>query len=193
MTSGVPQGFILGHFFFFILFINHLPDTLTSSQIALYTDNSKLFKVVKSQADLHHVFLWSVKWKMLFNIDKCRTMSTSCKKSMDDAIYYMGGTAFKNVRLVKDLRITICNNLNWCQSISNITSKANRLLRQIKQTCKDLKDADTRRTLYCSLVLPQLEFSSQLWSPSQINQKLLENVCQATKISLNDLEDMSYK
>jgi hypothetical protein len=65
----------------------------------------------------------------------------------------------------------------------------------IKRVCKDLKDPDTRKTLYCSLVLPQLEHCSQLWSPIQVNQKLLlENVQRrATKFNLNYPKDMTNK
>lgn len=65
----------------------------------------------------------------------------------------------------------------------------------IKRICKDLKDVNTRKTLYCSLVLPQLGYCSQLWSPFQINLKLLlENVQRrATKFILNYPADMSYK
>jgi hypothetical protein len=86
----------------------------------------------------------------------------------------MKGTVLDNVRMVKDLGITVCDYLNWRLHISNITSKANKVLGLIKCVCKDLKDPDTREdfTLYCSLVLPQLEHCSQLWSPMQVNQKL---------------------
>ena len=50
VTSGGPQGSILGPLFF-ILFINDLPDVLTSSKIALYADDSKIYKVKKTQND----------------------------------------------------------------------------------------------------------------------------------------------
>ena len=65
VSSGVPQGSILGPFFF-IIFINDLADVVSSSEIALYADDSKLFKVIKSQdhrhglqADLQRVSLWA--------------------------------------------------------------------------------------------------------------------------------------
>ena len=83
--------------------------------------------------------------------------------------------------------------MNWNQHISNITTKAHRLLDLIKRICRDLNDVDTR-TLYFSLVSSQPEYSSQLWSPSQINHKLLlENVQRGpTKFILNYLKDKNY-
>ena len=50
-----------------------------------------------------------------------------------------------------------------------------------------MRDLDTRKCLYCTLVRPQLEYSSELWSPSEIKYKLmLEGVQRgATKFILN--------
>ncbi len=95
----------------------------------------------------------------------------------------------------EDLGITVSDDLNWRLQISNITSKANKVQGLIKRVCKDLKDPDTTKTLYCSMVLPQLEYCSQLRSPIQVNQKLLlENVqWRATKFILNYPKDMTYK
>ena len=65
----------------------------------------------------------------------------------------------------------------------------------MKRICNDLKNIGTRTILYRSLVLSQLEYSSQLWSPFQINHKLLlENVQRrATKFILDFPQDLKYK
>jgi hypothetical protein len=59
----------------------------------------------------------------------------------------MKGTVLDNVKTVKDLGITVSDDLNWRLHISNITSKANKVLGLIKRVCKDLKDPDSRKTL----------------------------------------------
>ena len=46
-----------------------------------------------------------------------------------------------------------------------ITAKANGVLVWVKRTCRDLKDIDTMKTLYCSLVRPLLEYSWETWKP----------------------------
>ena len=64
--SGVPQGSILGPILF-LLFINNMPDTVSSARIAMFDDDSKCYKIigqesdiVNLQQDLDALFAWSL-------------------------------------------------------------------------------------------------------------------------------------
>ena len=50
VTSGVPQGSILGPMLF-LLFVNSLPDAVISGQIAAFSDDTKIFKEITSTRD----------------------------------------------------------------------------------------------------------------------------------------------
>ena len=88
VTSGVPQGSVLGPVLF-LIFINDLPLEVLSP-LSLFADDSKIFtRIVTTkektkwtgfdghgalQRDLLRVQEWAKKWKMEFNISKCKIM-----------------------------------------------------------------------------------------------------------------------
>ena len=58
ITSGVPQGSTLGPLAF-VLFINDLPDVVCSaSTIALYADDSKMFRVINWMIRCFFKMIW---------------------------------------------------------------------------------------------------------------------------------------
>jgi hypothetical protein len=54
-----------------------------------------------------------------------------------------------------------------------IVSKANRTLGLVKRLCRDIKDTNTRKLLYCTVVRPKLEYCSSPWSPYTGKHRLL--------------------
>ena len=169
VASGVPQGSILGPLFF-ILYINDLPEYITPpTEMALYADESKLYRVIKSdddvaklQTDLNSLHLWSSRWCMKFNTDKCKAVRLSRKRTVQNINYTLDNKRLECVKSVRDLGTTVYADLRWSQHISEITSKANRTLGLIKRVRRDMRDLDTRKCLYCTLVRPQPEHASEL-------------------------------
>merc|ERR1712008_198692 len=90
VTSGVPQGSVLGPLLF-LIYINDLPLEVISP-VSLFADDSKIFTRIISekniggpvdvnvngkevlQRDLNNIKTWAEKWKMEFNVDKCKIM-----------------------------------------------------------------------------------------------------------------------
>ena len=95
VTSGVPQGSILGPLLF-LIFINDTPNVISKeTSLPLFADDSKCFRVildgVKLQDDLNKLFQWSCIWGMDFNAKKCKVLRVARIRSIDDRDYYLGG------------------------------------------------------------------------------------------------------
>ena len=68
------------------MFMNDL-ELGVSSEVARFADDTKLFKVVKTQRDceelqrdLSKLGEWASKWQMQFNVSKCKVMHVGAKK-----------------------------------------------------------------------------------------------------------------
>ena len=79
VTSGVPQGSVLGPLLF-LLYINDLPQNITS-QVRLFADDTAVYLTVTSsedantlQADLDTLQEWERTWDMEFNPSKCQVL-----------------------------------------------------------------------------------------------------------------------
>ena len=80
VTSGVPQGSILGPLLF-LIYINDLPSCINYSHCLLFADDAKIFQIVTSshdqlllQIDLHEIEQWCSTWNLQLNPSKCHVL-----------------------------------------------------------------------------------------------------------------------
>lgn len=178
ITSGVPQGSILGPLLF-VIFINDLPDILPPEVTsALCADDTKVHGTIKSthdceimQSALTNLNNWSNINNIRFKDSKCKVLTVTRKKTPIMFDYYLNVTQLQRVYTEKDLGITITSKLSWSTHIDSIISKANKMLGLLKRTCPLLQDTRVRRTLYLSLVKSQLNYGCEIWSPHEFGSK----------------------
>ena len=70
VTSGVPQGTVLGHLLF-LLYVNDLDSVVKYSTVKLFTDDVLLYAPIRStkdcsalQDDLAAIFHWTNRWQL---------------------------------------------------------------------------------------------------------------------------------
>ena len=196
VSSGVPQGSVLGPLLF-IIYINDL-DLGLISKISKFADDTKVginandeTAVKQLQEDLNKIGEWSQKWQMPFNLDKCKVMHVG--QSNKKANYELLGKQLETCNEEKDLGVIITNDLKSSKQCIEVEKKAQKILGYIKRQFTTRKK-DTILTLYNALVRPHLEYAVQFWSPSlRKDIERLEKVqARATKL-IPSIRHMSYE
>ena len=179
VTSGVPQGSLLGPVLF-VLFINDLPGVLPEgTQSALYADDTKVFSSISSVADcerlqqaLTNLHSWSHDNNIRFNASECKVLTITRKKKPLLQDYFLGPEKLLRVRKEKDLGVVISDKLTLDSHLHLITAKANNLLGLLKRSCPLLTKVAVRRSLYLAIVKPHLCYATEVWSPAQKSLKV---------------------
>ena len=166
VLSGVPQGSVLGPVLF-LIFINDLPDNIRSS-VRLFADDCVLYRNVQSpldcqilQDDLNSLAKWEIDWQMKFNVSKCHSMRvTRLHPSRHIQFNYtLHQQTLEQVQSAKYLGLTITDDLDWGQHISEITCKATKTLgflrRNLALAPRHTKEV-AYKTLVCNLSLQLL-------------------------------------
>ena len=196
VTSGVPQGSILGPLLF-IIFINDI-DCKIISALSKFADDTKVFRTVGNveraftlQEDLHSLYKWSTDWQLLFNKDKCKCLHVGNNNPQYD--YFIGNERIETTLVEKDLGVQISKSLKPEEHIAFIVKKANNLLGCIKRTYSD-KSLSNMVNLYITLVRPLLEYCQQVWSPHLVKDvKKVEDVQRRFTRMINGMKGLSYE
>jgi ribonucleases P/MRP protein subunit RPP40 len=195
VTSGVPQGSVLGPVLF-LVYINDL-DLNLISKIGKFADDTKMCKSVKLakdaeilQNDLDKLDEWSKKWQMEFNKDKCMVMHVG--KSNCKTVYKLGDTILKSSTQERDLGIIVDNSIKFTEQCNAAISNANSTLGLIRRTIKN-KNKNIIGRLYKGLVRPKLEYCVQAWCPFlKGNVKNLERVQRRATKLVDECRGMTY-
>ena len=171
VTSGVPQGSVLGPLLF-LIYINDIRSNI-NNHLRLFADDALLFGPVTDntekesmRADLKTLEDWARGWQMAFNTGKCEVLHFTPCSGGTDFTYELDNTKLGSKDSGKYLGITITTDLSWKTHIEKISNKAKGLLGMLR---RQLKGATTRTKLitFKTIVRPCLEYAAAVWSPSR--------------------------
>ena len=194
VTSGVPQGSILGPLLF-LLYEDHLSNAVRTSNIATFADDTKIFRTINSntdalalQTDLTNFEESSKNVNLKLNASKCKVLRVTRKHNKVIYPYKLScETILTSTDCERDLGVLTSPDLSWLRHIDHQCSKANKILGYVRRSTLDIKSTTVRRTLYLSLVRAQLCYGSQIWAPQTITgiQQAERLQRRATKFILN--------
>ena len=172
VTSGVPQGSILGPLLFLIA-INDLPKVIQHSKITLYADDIQLCLSHKPgqtneayrnlELDLHNIIRWCDMNGLKNNRSKTQVLAISTTQNRRNIVPNQGlsvdGEQLKIVKEAKNLGVVMDEQLNFKPHLNFITGKCKKELFALRRA----KHCLPRRVLIKTIettILPKLFYAA---------------------------------
>ena len=136
VSSGVPQGSILGQLLF-ILYVNDLPKVWSKTKVILYADDTAILCKGKNNAQIQNTLNsemslcseWFTQNKLHLNVSKTKSMlfgtsqRLSSTKDPDNFEIKLCDDVVERVQVFKYLGVYMDINLNWHTNVVKISKK----------------------------------------------------------------------
>jgi len=196
VTSGVPQGSVLGPVLF-LVYINDIDSNLIST-IGKFADDTKMCKSVSSvegvqklRDDLVKLGNWADDWQMSFNTDKCSVIHLGNENLKHK--YSLCGSVLRDSTKERDLGIIVDSSMKFTEQCNTAIKNANSTLGLIRRTIK-YKSQNIITKLYKALVRPKLEYCVQAWRPYlKKNIDNLEKVQHRATKMIDEYKGLKYE
>ena len=146
----------------------------------LFVDDCVLYWIIYSiqdcltLQDLTSLGQWEADWQMKFNVATCHSVRVTRHQHHKQILfdYSLYNQSLENGQSTKYLGITISDNMDWNQHISEISSKATKTISFLRRNLT-FAPKRTKEVAYKTLVRPKLEYAARIcrpYSKLQINQ-----------------------
>ena len=198
VLSGVPQGSVLGPLLFLIM-INDIDENVQNVFLSSFADDTRIGMAIRNSDDakllqeaLDNVYSWARDNNMMLNSSKFELLHYDNKKNEPHMYLSSTGEFIVPSNSVKDLGVIMSNDCSFTSHIDEVISKVNKLVSWA------LRNFHCRSklfilTIWKSILLPHLDYCSQLWSPlkvADINRLELVQKCFLKK--MNCYDNVSY-
>src|SRR6266516_3209982 len=196
VSSGVPQGSILGPLLFTI-FINDLELGIKNNMLK-FADDSKLWGIAETtqysmdlQQDLNVLGNWAVKNQMEFNVNKCKVMHIGKKNVKEE--YSLMGELIPVTREEKDLGVFFSDSFKPSLNCNKVGKSANKTVGMITRNISS-RNSEGMLILYKTLVRPILDYCIPVWRPNAIKDiMILEKVQKRFTKMIDGCKGKSYE
>ena len=182
VSSGVRQGSILGPLLF-IIFMNSITDLPLSSgaKLILYGDDILLYKAIDSpndvlllQQDVNLILQWFRDHGLTPNHSKTKLLQVTRSKTAPEVPISIDDYPLSPSNTVKYLGVTLSSNLSWSDHINSVCKTAKRHLGLVHRKLHQASPR-VRHAIYCSTILPKLDYCCAVWDPHYSTDKTALN------------------
>ena len=166
VTSGVPQGTVLGPYLF-SLFINDLLCLPFENTVLAFADDLKLYgsNPDSIQRDLNRIQQWCAENRMLLNVSKCNVLYLGKHNSKHN--YTLGSDAFVASECERDLGVMIDSDMSFATHINKVRQKSYFLINSLFRVL-NIRNKNTLVSLFKQFVRPTIEYCSSVYFPRHL-------------------------
>ena len=201
VISGVPQGTVLGPVLFLIHIADIAREVSSSTTTSSYVDDTRVSRSIVDQGadcqalqdDLATIYSWAEDVNMTFNSEKFECIRYWPRNNKPNFIYKSpDGSVIEEKDHLRDLGVEMASDLTYSIHISNTVTAANRLVGWALRSFRR-RSRLVMLTLWKCLIQSKLDYTSQLWSPSdQASITMLEGVARHFTAKIDGMAGLDY-
>ena len=180
LTSGVPQGSVIGPILF-CLVMDSLSTVCTNSKLFMYADDITIMHFFRHnsednlQMELDNVSSWCENLRLNVNLSKCFVMDIITRVSLTCHPLYFHDNMLKCVSSLKILGCLLSHDLKWNLFVDFLVKKASRRVYLILCLKRANCPAHVLYMSFCAFIRPILLYAYPAWCnlPEYLRKKLL--------------------
>ena len=198
ITTGVPQGSILGPLLF-LIFINDIETSIKHSNIKLYADDTALYKAsndsnisqLRLQSDINSLKVWCDRNKLTINVNKTKIMTFGAGNKLRQSRipdFYLNDTRLEHVSNYKYLGITLDSKLTYNKHVNTVIRTTSHKAYCLSKIRKYLT-VKASLIIYKTTIIPYFDYGDFVYEAANksMTEKLqrIQNRCLKTCLNVN--------